>query len=50
MEKPLRPRTALNECVKVVVRCRPISQKELAEGHTSVSARRIHLNLFNRFS
>ncbi|KAI8441203.1 hypothetical protein MSG28_009429 [Choristoneura fumiferana] len=33
MEKSARPRTALNECVKVVVRCRPLSARERSEGH-----------------
>ncbi|GBP91565.1 hypothetical protein EVAR_67164_1 [Eumeta japonica] len=33
MEKSSRPRTALNECVKVVVRCRPLSEKEKLEGY-----------------
>ncbi|KAI5632000.1 kinesin motor domain-containing protein [Phthorimaea operculella] len=33
MEKSGRPRTALNECVKVVVRCRPLSEKERTQGH-----------------
>ncbi|XP_052744829.1 kinesin-like protein Klp68D [Bicyclus anynana] len=32
MEKSARPRTALNECVKVVVRCRPLSSREKNEG------------------
>ncbi|XP_050355495.1 kinesin-like protein Klp68D isoform X2 [Nymphalis io] len=36
MEKSARPRTALNECVKVVVRCRPLSEKEKNEGHEEV--------------
>ncbi|CAG9571457.1 unnamed protein product [Danaus chrysippus] len=36
MEKSARPRTALNECVKVVVRCRPLSDKERNEGHDEV--------------
>ncbi|CAK1589368.1 unnamed protein product [Parnassius mnemosyne] len=36
MEKSARPRTALNECVKVVVRCRPLSQKEKNEGYEEV--------------
>ncbi|XP_037303481.1 kinesin-like protein Klp68D isoform X2 [Manduca sexta] len=36
MEKSARPRTALNECVKVVVRCRPLSQKEKNEGYDEV--------------
>ncbi|XP_032522833.1 kinesin-like protein Klp68D isoform X2 [Danaus plexippus] len=36
MEKSARPRTALNECVKVVVRCRPLSDKEKNEGHDEV--------------
>ncbi|XP_063622553.1 kinesin-like protein Klp68D isoform X2 [Cydia splendana] len=31
-----RPRTALNECVKVVVRCRPLSNREKNEGHDEV--------------
>ncbi|XP_048481411.1 kinesin-like protein Klp68D isoform X2 [Plutella xylostella] len=33
MEKSARPRTALNECVKVVVRCRPLSENETLEGY-----------------
>lgn len=37
MEKSARPRTALNECVKVVVRCRPLSARERSEGHDEVS-------------
>lgn len=37
MEKSARPRTALNECVKVVVRCRPLSEKEKNEGYEEVS-------------
>ncbi|XP_049878663.1 kinesin-like protein Klp68D isoform X2 [Pectinophora gossypiella] len=36
MEKSARPRTALNECVKVVVRCRPLSEKERNEGFDEV--------------
>ncbi|CAH2055998.1 unnamed protein product, partial [Iphiclides podalirius] len=36
MEKSARPRTALNECVKVVVRCRPLSEKEKNEGYEEV--------------
>lgn len=36
MEKTARPRTALNECVKVVVRCRPLSEKEKNEGYEEV--------------
>ncbi|CAH0719347.1 unnamed protein product, partial [Brenthis ino] len=36
MEKSARPRTALNECVKVVVRCRPLSEREKNEGHDEV--------------
>ncbi|XP_034836634.1 kinesin-like protein Klp68D isoform X2 [Maniola hyperantus] len=36
MEKSARPRTALNECVKVVVRCRPLSDKEKNEGFDEV--------------
>ncbi|KAJ0172839.1 hypothetical protein K1T71_011978 [Dendrolimus kikuchii] len=36
MEKTARPRTALNECVKVVVRCRPLSDKEKNEGYEEV--------------
>ncbi|XP_041968866.1 kinesin-like protein Klp68D isoform X2 [Aricia agestis] len=36
MEKSARPRTALNECVKVVVRCRPLSEKEKKEGYDEV--------------
>lgn len=36
MEKSARPRTALNECVKVVVRCRPLSEKEKNEGYDEV--------------
>lgn len=37
MEKSARPRTALNECVKVVVRCRPLAEKEKNEGYEEVS-------------
>ncbi|XP_047523263.1 kinesin-like protein Klp68D isoform X1 [Pieris napi] len=33
MEKSARPRTALNECVKVVVRCRPLSEREKNESY-----------------
>ncbi|KAL0829504.1 hypothetical protein ABMA28_003025 [Loxostege sticticalis] len=40
MEKSARPRTALNECVKVVVRCRPLSEKEKNEGYDEVSKKR----------
>lgn len=40
MEKSARPRTALNECVKVVVRCRPLSEKEKNESYEEVSRRR----------
>lgn len=36
MEKSARPRTALNECVKVVVRCRPLAEKEKTEGYEEV--------------
>lgn len=36
MEKSARPRTALNECVKVVVRCRPLSAREISEGNEEV--------------
>ncbi|XP_060806245.1 kinesin-like protein Klp68D [Amyelois transitella] len=36
MEKSARPRTALNECVKVVVRCRPLSEREKKEGYDEV--------------
>ncbi|CAB3225594.1 unnamed protein product [Arctia plantaginis] len=36
MEKSARPRTALNECVKVVVRCRPLAEKEKNEGFDEV--------------
>ncbi|XP_063537607.1 kinesin-like protein Klp68D isoform X1 [Cydia strobilella] len=36
-----RPRTALNECVKVVVRCRPLSNREKNEGHDEVKKRRV---------
>uniref|UniRef100_A0A2A4K1Y7 Kinesin-like protein n=1 Tax=Heliothis virescens TaxID=7102 RepID=A0A2A4K1Y7_HELVI len=36
MEKSARPRTALNECVKVVVRCRPLSDREKNEGFEEV--------------
>lgn len=36
MEKSARPRTALNECVKVIVRCRPLSGKEKNEGYDEV--------------
>ncbi|XP_026740507.1 kinesin-like protein Klp68D isoform X3 [Trichoplusia ni] len=36
MEKSARPRTALNECVKVVVRCRPLSEREKNEGYEEV--------------
>ncbi|CAH2230660.1 jg4212 [Pararge aegeria aegeria] len=39
MEKSARPRTALNECVKVVVRCRPLSDKEKHEGFDEVKKR-----------
>lgn len=39
MEKSARPRTALNECVKVVVRCRPLSEKERNESYEEVSLR-----------
>ncbi|RVE45672.1 hypothetical protein evm_009687 [Chilo suppressalis] len=39
MEKSARPRTALNECVKVVVRCRPLSDKEKKEGYDEVKKR-----------
>lgn len=38
MEKSARPRTALNECVKVVVRCRPLSAREISEGNEEVSS------------
>lgn len=38
MEKSARPRTALNECVKVVVRCRPLSEKERNESYEEVSS------------
>ncbi|CAG9782344.1 unnamed protein product [Diatraea saccharalis] len=36
MEKSARPRTALNECVKVIVRCRPLSDREQKEGYDEV--------------
>ncbi|XP_052752742.1 kinesin-like protein Klp68D isoform X2 [Galleria mellonella] len=36
MEKSARPRTALNECVKVVVRCRPLSEREKKESYDEV--------------
>ncbi|XP_075982053.1 kinesin-like protein 68D isoform X2 [Anticarsia gemmatalis] len=36
MEKSARPRTALNECVKVVVRCRPLAEREKNEGFEEV--------------
>ncbi|CAK1542784.1 unnamed protein product [Leptosia nina] len=36
MEKSARPRTALNECVKVVVRCRPLSDREKNESYEEV--------------
>lgn len=37
MEKSARPRTALNECVKVIVRCRPLSEREKKECYDEVS-------------
>nr|XP_021188785.2 kinesin-like protein Klp68D isoform X1 [Helicoverpa armigera] len=40
MEKSARPRTALNECVKVVVRCRPLSEREKNEGFEEVKKAR----------
>ncbi|XP_050672881.1 kinesin-like protein Klp68D isoform X2 [Leptidea sinapis] len=36
MEKSARPRTALNECVRVVVRCRPLSEREKKECYEEV--------------
>lgn len=45
MEKSARPRTALNECVKVVVRCRPLSDREKNEGFDEVSRGRLTLLL-----
>lgn len=48
MERPptARPRTALNECVKVVVRCRPLSEKERLEGYEEVSPAPFPMLLF----
>ncbi|XP_059050218.1 kinesin-like protein Klp68D [Achroia grisella] len=50
MEKSARPRTALNECVKVVVRCRPLSEREKKEGYDEVSKRRAEMKWFERLS
>ncbi|XP_034836633.1 kinesin-like protein Klp68D isoform X1 [Maniola hyperantus] len=53
MEKSARPRTALNECVKVVVRCRPLSDKEKNEGFDEVkktSTRRSEQKWYERLS
>ncbi|XP_050355494.1 kinesin-like protein Klp68D isoform X1 [Nymphalis io] len=50
MEKSARPRTALNECVKVVVRCRPLSEKEKNEGHEEVRKVRPEQKWYERLS
>ncbi|XP_032522832.1 kinesin-like protein Klp68D isoform X1 [Danaus plexippus] len=50
MEKSARPRTALNECVKVVVRCRPLSDKEKNEGHDEVRKARPEQKWYERLS
>ncbi|KAH9638895.1 hypothetical protein HF086_012848 [Spodoptera exigua] len=50
MEKSARPRTALNECVKVVVRCRPLSEKEKNEGYEEVKKKRTEQTWYERLS
>lgn len=50
MEKSARPRTALNECVKVVVRCRPLAEKEKTEGYEEVKKIRPEQKWFERLS
>ncbi|KPJ01353.1 Kinesin-like protein Klp68D [Papilio xuthus] len=50
MEKSARPRTALNECVKVVVRCRPLSQKEKNEGYEEVQKKQPERTWYERLS
>ncbi|XP_052752741.1 kinesin-like protein Klp68D isoform X1 [Galleria mellonella] len=50
MEKSARPRTALNECVKVVVRCRPLSEREKKESYDEVSKSRAELKWYERLS
>ncbi|XP_045453727.1 kinesin-II 95 kDa subunit-like [Melitaea cinxia] len=50
MEKSARPRTALNECVKVVVRCRPLSEKEKNEGYDEVRKIRPEQKWYERLS
>lgn len=50
MEKSARPRTALNECVKVVVRCRPLAEKEKNEGFEEVKKSRPEQKWFERLS
>ncbi|KAJ8729084.1 hypothetical protein PYW07_006780 [Mythimna separata] len=50
MEKSARPRTALNECVKVVVRCRPLSEREKNEGFEEVKKSRTEQTWYERLS
>ncbi|XP_026740506.1 kinesin-like protein Klp68D isoform X2 [Trichoplusia ni] len=50
MEKSARPRTALNECVKVVVRCRPLSEREKNEGYEEVKKARPEQKWYERLS
>ncbi|XP_072945676.1 kinesin-like protein Klp68D isoform X2 [Epargyreus clarus] len=50
MEKSARPRTALNECVKVVVRCRPLSDREKNEGYEEVKKKRTEQTWYERLS
>ncbi|XP_028036943.1 kinesin-like protein Klp68D [Bombyx mandarina] len=50
MEKSARPRTALNECVKVVVRCRPLSEREKKEGYDEVKKSRQEQKWYERLS
>lgn len=33
---PIPPKTAASECVKVVVRCRPMTEKEIRDGHERI--------------
>ena len=36
LPSPLPPKTAASECVKVVVRCRPMTEKEIRDGHIRI--------------
>ncbi|CAG4960492.1 unnamed protein product [Colias eurytheme] len=50
MEKSARPRTALNECVKVVVRCRPLSEKEKNDNYEEVKKSSVEKKWYERLS